>query len=127
MSPSASPAKGAWVTSVRPPDDLVRRLEGQGWHVGVVSGAPTKAEALAAIGKALAFPSYYGKNLDALWDCLSDLTEPTALVWVAWEPLAVGSPDDWAAIGRVLRQRVDAPGAVPFSVLFSVGTPAEAG
>ena len=25
------------------------------------------------------FPSYYGKNLDALYDCLTDIAEPTAV------------------------------------------------
>ncbi|MDY4921366.1 MAG: barstar family protein [Phascolarctobacterium sp.] len=29
---------------------------------------------------ALALPEYYGSNLDALYDCLTDITEPTELV-----------------------------------------------
>ena len=32
------------------------------------------------IAKGLDFPDYYGKNLDALYDCLTDIDEPTALV-----------------------------------------------
>ncbi len=30
--------------------------------------------------KALSFPDYYGRNLDALYDCLTDLQEQTELV-----------------------------------------------
>ena len=34
------------------------------------------------IAKAMDFPSYYGKNLDALWDVLSaDIERPVTLVW----------------------------------------------
>ena len=33
-----------------------------------------------ALSALLAFPAYYGKNLDALHDCLTDITEPTELV-----------------------------------------------
>ena len=119
-----SPAKGVLATSVRGVDDLAEQLERRGWHVGVVSGAPSKAEALDAVGRALDFPDYYGRNLDALWDCLTDLTRPTVLVWAGWEPLAVHSPDDWAKIVAVLRRRVGAPGLVPFSTVFSVASPA---
>ena len=32
------------------------------------------------IGEALAFPSWYGANLDALYDCLTDLEEDTHLI-----------------------------------------------
>jgi RNAse (barnase) inhibitor barstar len=35
-------------------------------------GAGTLASLLAHLGKALAFPDWYGANLDALADCLSD-------------------------------------------------------
>ena len=34
----------------------------------------TKKEALAEIGRAFNFPEYYGENLDALYDCLTDLS-----------------------------------------------------
>lgn len=30
--------------------------------------------------KTLDFPPYYGKNLDALFDCLTDITKPTHVV-----------------------------------------------
>ncbi len=33
-----------------------------------------------ALFLALEFPEYYGRNLDALYDCLSTLSEPTHLV-----------------------------------------------
>ena len=118
----AQPTKGVVTTSVRTPDDLAGRLQAQGWKVGIVSGAPTKAEALDAIGKALDFPSYYGKNLDALTDCLRDLEAPTALIWVGWEPFAVQAASDWGKLVTVLSDRVAEEGT-PFSALFCVGAP----
>lgn len=33
------------------------------------------------IAKTLDFPCYYGKNLDALYDCLTDIIEPTEIVF----------------------------------------------
>ena len=33
-----------------------------------------------ALSALLAFPAYYGKNLDALHDCLTDLNEPSELI-----------------------------------------------
>lgn len=35
----------------------------------------TRKAALQAIGKAFGFPRWYGANLDALYDCLTDLPE----------------------------------------------------
>lgn len=35
-----------------------------------------------ALSKALDFPNYYGRNLDALWDCLTGWIDvPVTVVW----------------------------------------------
>ncbi len=114
---------GRVTTSVRPVEELVSGLEGGGWRVGVVSGGTSKREALDAVAAALAFPGYFGRNLDALWDCLTDLEQPTALVWAGWEPLAVFAPRDWAGIVSVLRARAGAgEEEPPFAAVFCVAS-----
>jgi RNAse (barnase) inhibitor barstar len=40
-----------------------------------LADARDKKSVLRAIGRALDFPAYYGANLDALYDCLTDLPE----------------------------------------------------
>ena len=40
-----------------------------------------KAQAHRYLAEMLALPDYYGRNLDALYDCLTDLTD-TAVVFV---------------------------------------------
>lgn len=55
----------------------------------VVRAAESKHEVLVAFGKALRLPEYYGRNLDALNDCLQDLAselangegEPLTIEW----------------------------------------------
>ena len=39
----------------------------------------TRREIHEYIAEKMAFPEYYGHNLDALYDCLTDITEPTAV------------------------------------------------
>lgn len=43
------------------------------------AAALTKKEIHRYIACKLGFPEYYGCNLDALYDCLTDLAEPTAI------------------------------------------------
>lgn len=90
-----------------PTDDLVRRLTSAGWRTGVftATGAGDRRTVLRGIGRALSFPSYYGANLDALWDCLTDLTRPTALAWRGWQHFAAEHPADWTAVRTVLTER----------------------
>ena len=38
-----------------------------------------------AITAALGFPDWYGRNLDALWDGLCSLKEPTRLTWAHYD------------------------------------------
>jgi len=81
----------------------------------------TKAEALAAVGRAFDFPSWFGLNWDALADCLRDLdfeSIEARLVLVygleRWRArsesevetfleILLEAVDDFARIGRVLR------------------------
>ncbi len=41
-----------------------------------------------ALSHAFSFPDYYGKNLDALYDCLTDIEEPTRLILLQFNDLA---------------------------------------
>ncbi|WP_375177785.1 barstar family protein [Marinobacter mobilis] len=50
----------------------------------VINGSEIRSEAdfHKKIAEAMGFPSYYGENLDALWDILStDIERPVTLVW----------------------------------------------
>ena len=47
----------------------------------------TKAQLHAALAEALSFPDWYGNNLDALYDCLTDLEEPVHLHLAGWAQL----------------------------------------
>ncbi|NTV89300.1 MAG: barstar family protein [Clostridiales bacterium] len=44
-------------------------------------------EAHAYMADMLSFPDYYGKNLDALHDCLGDISEPTNIILKHWDEL----------------------------------------
>ena len=47
----------------------------------------TSAQLHMAISQALAFPEYYGKNLDALFDCLTEICDDTELILLNWHKL----------------------------------------
>ena len=50
-------------------------------------GLETKARLHAALADGLHFPDWYGHNLDALYDCLTDLDEPVHLHLAGWQQL----------------------------------------
>lgn len=62
------------------------------------TGLETKAQLHGALADALSFPDWYGNNLDALYDCLTDLEEPVHLHLAGWEQL----PEWKAAFEAVL-------------------------
>ncbi|HEX4103119.1 MAG: barstar family protein [Pseudonocardiaceae bacterium] len=78
----------------------------RGALVHQVGPVTSKAEALDAIGAALSFPAWYGRNLDALHDCLLDLSWQPArehvLVWAGHRQLETADPDAYRAILEVL-------------------------
>lgn len=71
-------------------------------HVVDGSDLTTKADVITAIGEALEFPSWHGRNLDALFDGLTDLSwlpdGPHVLVWSHHQVLAA---HDWQAYQQV--------------------------
>ena len=113
--------------------DVRHSVEHAGWGFGHVDGwtqGETKSAFLAAVGKALDFPDYYGQNFDALADCLDDIGSGTAgvvLLWDGWATLARSDEKAFSIALSVLGSRVNADRGVPFSVLLRGEGPAVPG
>ena len=56
-------------------EDLMQAAQGVGQHFlyANLSNAQTKQDVLDAIAAAFLYPAHFGKNLDALYDCMTDL------------------------------------------------------
>ncbi|MGY0197135.1 barstar family protein [Leptothrix sp. BB-4] len=56
-------------------DDLLAAAQAMGHHFlyANLSSAQTKQDVLEGIAQAFLFPAHFGKNLDALHDCMTDL------------------------------------------------------
>lgn len=70
---------------------VVRRA---GWRFGHLAGSAvvTVGDFHEAISQALTFPPYYGRNLDALADCLGDCHGSQLLLWDDWGDFARAEP-----------------------------------
>ena len=57
--------------------EVQHTVEHAGWRFAYVDGwhGGTKEEFLDAVGEALSFPEHYGRNFDALADCLHDVVD----------------------------------------------------
>jgi len=53
---------------------LLSSLEKDGFRVFQIAGVADKVELLASLAAKLAFPSYFGRNWDALDECLADMS-----------------------------------------------------
>lgn len=71
------------------------------------------------LSRALGLPSWFGHNLDALWEVLVDLDQPTLMSLVEAESMMRELPTAWRRLLNVLRERADLPpsGGVAFAVL----------
>jgi RNAse (barnase) inhibitor barstar len=56
-------------------DDLMQTAQAAGQHFlyANLSNAQSKQEVLESIAESFMFPPHFGKNLDALYDCMTDL------------------------------------------------------
>lgn len=83
----------------------------------------SKDEALEAIGVALNFPAWYGRNLDALYDCLVDLSwqgpGEHVLVWAGHRQLEAVDSEGYRAVLAVLDDAASASAERPLSVLLA--------
>jgi hypothetical protein len=74
------------------------------------NGMRDKASALDTIAAALSFPDYFGRNLDALYDCLTDLSWLPAgehvLIWSHPEVLRTGDEAAWRGVSGTLADAV---------------------
>lgn len=103
-----------------PPGEVAHAVEHAGWHFNHVDSwtAETKAEVMEAMAKGLDLPKHFGKNLDALADCLSDLEGDSVLLWDGWAPFARHDETAFRKALKVLRQRAADSKKGRFAVLL---------
>jgi RNAse (barnase) inhibitor barstar len=94
--------------------DELRRWAAKWGHEFVLaecSDCVDKLAVLTAIGRAFGFPEWYGANLDALYDCLTDLTDRGAPGWIVVLARLPEEPgfgaDDRAALLDVFRDAAE--------------------
>lgn len=88
-----------------PEHEIESALTASGWRVVQLPAVERSRDFYAGLRVALDLPDWFGANLDALWDVLTDLTEPTALVWPGFGSFALARPDAWRRILSVLEER----------------------
>ena len=95
--------------------DGLRSWAAQAGHRFVLaecSDCVDKGSLLKTIGRAFAFPDWYGNTLDALYDCLTDLPERGGPGWVVVLERLPPEPrfgaDERAALLDVFRDAADA-------------------
>ena len=114
---SAGARRSTWPTCVTPSSTPAGSSSHyDGWT------SESKAEFLEGLGAALALPDHYGRNFDALADCLTDVvagdTAGTVLLWDGWGPFARAEERAFSVALSVLGTRVHAERGGPFAVLL---------
>jgi RNAse (barnase) inhibitor barstar len=97
--------RGGVYRILAPVETVESRLAAAGWRVAVLPEVARTRDFYPALRAALDLPDYTGANLDALWDVLTDLTGPTALVWQHHATFAAARPERWQRILAVLEER----------------------
>lgn len=69
--------------------------------------ATTRAEFHSVIAQKLSFPDYYGENLDALHDCLTDICSETTIHIVGFERMRDNLGNFAKSLSRVLTASAD--------------------
>lgn len=83
-------------------------------------GVADKGAFMERVAAALALPDWFGRNWDALADCLTDLPGPVALVVTGWQEYARTRPREWRLAQDVFASAVE-EGPTRLTVLLSLG------
>lgn len=93
-----------------------------------LSACRTLGEALLALGKDFDFPDYYGGNLDALYDCLTDpdwdANSGLVILINGLDALRSGDPEGFSQLIEVLGHAVEARADTDLPCWIILDTPA---
>ncbi|MER7077385.1 Barstar (barnase inhibitor) [Saccharopolyspora antimicrobica] len=95
--------------------EAAREAEERGATAHVLDGSDltSKRTTLEGIAAVLNFPEWTGRNLDALYDCLTDLSWLSegehVLIWSGAQTLAAHDPKAFGRIKAVLRDAAEHP------------------
>ncbi|MFF7214100.1 barstar family protein [Streptomyces sp. NPDC008238] len=93
-----------------------------------LQGVTTKSAFMERCAEQLRLPGWFGRNWDALYDCLTDLpgSEPGGLRLVVrgWHDFAAAEPGEWRTARRVLEDAAAfrAPAVPPLQVVLEEPT-----
>ena len=90
-----------------------RELTAAGWTLHLLDGRAVDgpADLFDRLADELAFPGWFGRNFDALADCLGDLSWLPGLghvlVWDQWGTLATADPKAWRQAYQSFQVAID--------------------
>lgn len=99
------------------PTEIDAAVSDAGWRSAVLPPTATTNDFYTEIAAALGFGGHFGRNLDALWDSLTDLEQPTAVILVDWVRYARARPERWADILAIFDERSEL--SPPFAVVLA--------
>ena len=97
------------------------------YHVCQLEDSEEVEDALELIGEGLDLPKWYGRNFDALYDCLTDLTwqesAATVIVLTGCDGLHAAEPEGWRTLISVFVSAAEfwRDEDIPFWVFIDIG------
>ncbi|MER5967406.1 barstar family protein [Streptomyces sp. NPDC002057] len=89
-----------------------------------LTGVTDKAALMDRCAAVLDLPDWFGRNWDALADCLTDLPEPVTLVVTGWQEYARTRPREWRTAQDVFTTAVEER-PTRLTVLLALGEASE--